>query len=152
MKVSLVSRCAPPYPEGLFGDLYNASPSLLSQDLYKTNKAWPDPTLEKRIREGALNVRTVQEYVKMKVADFIEHRRQHEDTEFTADVDVEMNLYLAELDPKRVERFNQIVEEIRAIASQEAMNILQLKQLAAEQHQLIYGVKDQHYRRNLGLA
>lgn len=149
----LLKRNQIPDPEDSFRDLYNASPSLLSQALYDTNKKeWPEPTLVERVRKTALSVRTIQGYVRDKVSIHIEPQ----DPEFIAVADAETNAYLAQFDQKKVVRFNQIVEAIRAIGEQENMDILKLKKLALEQYELLYGKKDSShnyhdYRRNLGL-
>jgi len=142
-------------PNGLLGDLYNASPGLLSQSLFKANNEIPpDVELIERLRNDARNVRTIQEYVRSKANALIEHRRKFEDLNFTMDIETEIDAYLSDLDAERVKRFNQIVEEIHVDAEQDPIDVLKLKQLAAEQYQLIYGNDKQRinrYRKQLGL-
>lgn len=127
-------------PNGLVGDLYNASPSFLSQALYQIkNDALPSAESLERLRRDARNVRDIQQYLRDETASlmYIEERKS-QDSDFAS----------------RVRRFDEIVQEIRSEAEKDPMNVLRLKQLAAEQHQLIYGNDEQRikkYRKQLGL-
>lgn len=141
-----------PLPNGLIGDLYNASPGVVSQLLFETNRAAsPKPELIERLKKYARSVRTIQKYVRDKAIHLIENNHKYGDPNFSMDIEAEISAYLSDLDQERVTRFNQIVEEIHAAAEEDPINLLRLKKLAAEQYRLIYGKDSPDYLRNLEL-
>lgn len=101
-----------------------------------------------RIIEAVTEIRTIREYIREKFDLLTQPRKD------TLDFEQELSSYLQPLDPVKVVRFDQIVQEIRNTASQPTIDIGKLRGLVGEQYALIYSTSEPAlptFLRNLGL-